>query len=173
MFNAQASVARPSIPGAPAPFNRDFTGLPQNEESVTSCGRQAHVVLSGTNDYRGLLTRQFDFTGWELSTNGGISIRNEGLLPPIAAPGGPALPSQGDPVVDSGSRCRMFAADLNFAPFGQQGSGVGVYRSPASTLSSCLGGSNALCWRGKNSWRSRRDRVLTTSPGWTSASRGS
>jgi hypothetical protein len=146
VFIQQGSVARTSITGAPAPFNRDFTGLPQNEESVTSCGRHGQVVLSSTNDYRGLLTRQFDFTGWELSTDGGTSIHNEGLLPAIPRPRGRALPSQGDPVVVSGPRCRMFAADLNFAPFGLQGSGIGVYRSSASTLSSCLGGSNALCW---------------------------
>jgi hypothetical protein len=47
-------------------FNRDVTGLPQNEESVAVCRSRPNVVLGGTNDYRGLLDPLGNFTGWHL-----------------------------------------------------------------------------------------------------------
>src|SRR5216110_2475212 len=49
-------------------FNLDGVGLPQNEESVTVCGR---TVLGGTNDFRGLLLTppQAPAAGWHLSTD--------------------------------------------------------------------------------------------------------
>ena len=78
-------------------FNRDSVGLPQNEESVTVCRNRPNIVVGGTNDYRGLLDPQGNFTGWQLSTNGGRSVAKEGLLPPVRA-NGQVLPSGGDPV---------------------------------------------------------------------------
>src|SRR5438309_2293947 len=43
-------------------FNGDTLGLPQNEESITSCRSRASVVLGGTNDYRGLIDAEGNFT---------------------------------------------------------------------------------------------------------------
>src|SRR4051812_17369565 len=36
-------------------FNRDTEGLPQNEEAVSACTRNSRRVISGTNDYRGIV----------------------------------------------------------------------------------------------------------------------
>jgi hypothetical protein len=82
-------------------FNCDVFGLPQNEESVGSCATNDNLVLEGTNDYRGLIDPEGNFTGWHWSTDGGHSIRNEGLLPPVGfrtIPGAHEVPSGGDPV---------------------------------------------------------------------------
>jgi hypothetical protein len=79
-------------------FNADNLGLPQNEESVNACRSNTRTVLEGTNDYRGLLDPDGNFTGWHLSRDGGRTLANEGLLPPVAV--GPLMrPSGGDPVV--------------------------------------------------------------------------
>ena len=53
------------------------------------------IVIDGTNDYRGLLDPQENFTGWHLSTDGGRSVAKEGLLPPIAFGDGKLVPSGG------------------------------------------------------------------------------
>lgn len=133
-------------------FNRDATGLPQNEESVTVCQKNRKVVVGGTNDYRGLLDPQVNFTGWQLSTDGGRSIANEGLLPAIAS-SGKALPSGGDPVTRSDDACNIYAGSLNYEPDPLSGeNGIGVYRSTPATLRSCPQGqnpnklTNAACW---------------------------
>src|SRR3954454_474217 len=63
-------------------FNRDALGLPQNEESVTTCSSDATKVLGGTNDYRGLLLP--GFTGWHYSATGGTTRAKEGGLPDLA-----------------------------------------------------------------------------------------
>jgi len=127
-------------------FNRDNTGLPQNEESVGVCRSNPSIVLSGTNDYRGLLDPQFNFTGWHLSTDGGSSVRNEGLLPPVLIGGAP-VPSGGDPVdVVDNENCRLYAASLNYDPETLEPNGVGVYRTDVKTLASCPGGSDPSCW---------------------------
>ncbi len=131
-------------------FNRDTVGLPQNEESVAACGRN---VLEGTNDYRGLLDPQENFTGWHLSTDGGRTIRNEGLLPSVEIAGS-QVPSGGDPVDVAGSGCSLYAASLNYDPslFEDAPSGVGVYRSTPARLASCpqgtdpVGLTNPSCW---------------------------
>src|SRR5215203_7530022 len=73
------------------------------------------LFRSGTNDYRGLLDPQGNFTGWHFSTNGGRSVAKEGLLPPVRADG-QVLPSGGDPVTQSDDRCRIYAASLNYGP---------------------------------------------------------
>jgi hypothetical protein len=46
---------------------------------------------------RGLIDPEGNFTGWHFSTNGGRSVTNEGLLPPVQEKG-QAVESGGDPV---------------------------------------------------------------------------
>ena len=82
---------------------------------MTVCRNRPNIVVGGTNDYRGLLDPQGNFTGWQLSTNGGRSVAKEGLLPPVRA-NGQVLPSGGDPVTQSDDRCRIYAANLNYGP---------------------------------------------------------
>ncbi len=124
-------------------FNKDIYGMPQNEEAVTACRTQPSVVLGGTNDYRGLLGTEQNFTGWHLSTNGGSSVTNEGFLPAIEVTGDTPgltptsdpfpsptpdffppyptpelyklrLPSGGDPVVAADGKCNLYAGSLNY-----------------------------------------------------------
>jgi hypothetical protein len=104
-------------------------------------------VLGGTNDYRGLLDPEGNFTGWHLSIDGGAHVANEGLLPSVAI-AGRQVPSEGDPVVATGDRCHFFAGGLTFDPFdpSMQPSGVGVYSSDPATLIACPGGSDPSCW---------------------------
>ena len=137
-------------------FNRDTVGLPQNEESVSSCPNAHRTVLGGTNDYRFLLDPQGNSTGWHFSNDGGRTVTNEGLLPALTAPDGTTvLPSGGDPVDVAGHDCKnLYAASLNYdftQPFPFP-SGVGVYRSDPQTLASCPQGrsdgglTNPSCW---------------------------
>ncbi|CAN5618167.1 hypothetical protein BH24ACT26_BH24ACT26_23140 [soil metagenome] len=130
-------------------FNSDDIGFPQNEESVSACRSNPKVVLEGTNDYRGLLDPEGNFTGWHLSTNGAKSLANEGLLPPVEIDG-VQVPSGGDPVdVLDNRTCDAYAASLNYI-FGDSPddviSGIGMYRSDPETLKSCPGGSAPSCW---------------------------
>jgi hypothetical protein len=134
-------------------FNCDVVGLPQNEESIASCTVNTDYVLGGTNDYRGNLDPQGNSTGWHWSTDGGKSVRNEGLLPPVRLISDPnhQVPSGGDPVdflyADAGG-CHAFAASLAYDPVDPFGNpnGVAIYRSEPSILSSCPGGSDPSCW---------------------------
>jgi len=128
-------------------FNRDSLGLPQNEDSVSACWNHPDVVLGGTNDYRGILNPKGNFTGWHLSTNGGKSLANEGLLPTVGV-FGKQVPSGGDPVNVATKDCLLYAGSLNYDPndpFGKP-SGVGVYRSTPARLTSCAGGDAPACW---------------------------
>ena len=124
-------------------FNLDGVGLPQNEESVTVCGR---TVLGGTNDFRGLLLTppQAPAAGWHLSTNGGRTVRNEGLLPPVTIAGEP-VPALGDPVDVSGHGCGLYASSVNSTP-DDTVNAIVVYRSRPGVLASCSGGSDPACW---------------------------
>lgn len=127
-----------------APYNADTTGLPQNEESLTACRSNPRIVLGGTNDFRGLLDPEGNFTGWHFSNNGGRSLTNEGLLPSVDG-----LASGGDPVTVADDACHLYAASLAFdpatVPFGANG--VAVYRSEPGILASCPGGgSDPSCW---------------------------
>src|SRR5438132_5997384 len=81
-------------------YNCDVFGLPQNEESITACPTNDNLVLGGTNDYRGILDPEQNFTGWHWSIDGGHSVKNEGLLPPVRLISNPnhTVPSGGDPV---------------------------------------------------------------------------
>lgn len=149
----QSSAATPAL------FNHDVFGLPQNEESVSVCHHQPRYVIGGTNDYRGIVDPQGDFTGWQFSADGGRTVANEGLLPPVAV-GTTPQPSGGDPVdVATGKSCSLYAADLNynnFSSFNDAISGVGVYRTTAHRLATCPQGTpDALthpsCWPNRRS----------------------
>jgi hypothetical protein len=135
-----------SGPMSLALFNHDDTGLPQNEESIAACPSNGRLVLGGTNDYRGLLDPQENFTGWHFSTDGGRHVRNEGLLPAIDFGGGVMVPSGGDPVDLSTPDCTFLAGGLNYDPTTLYPNGVGLYRSDAHTLASCPGGNDPSCW---------------------------
>jgi hypothetical protein len=138
------AAKRGSVPsGVGVRFNDDKSGLPQNEESITACGQGA-AVLGGTNDYRGLVDPKGNFTGWHLSTDGGRSVDNEGLLPPVREKG-QAIESGGDPVAKAGPGCSLYMADLNFDQDFLP-NGIGVYKSSPKTLANCPGGSNPSCW---------------------------
>jgi len=137
-------------------FNCDIFGLPQNEESVGSCPTNDNLVLMGTNDYRGLIDPEGNFTGWHWSIDGGHSVQNEGLLPPVAFRTFPnkTAPSGGDPVDFIPAGCdSVYAASLAYNPndpFGDA-NGVAVYKSSPAILSSCsafteAGFTNPACW---------------------------
>ena len=131
-------------------FNNDSKGLPQNEESIAVCRSKDNVVLGGTNDYRGLLDPNQNFTGWHLSLDGGKTLAKEGLLPTIDIAGS-LVPSGGDPVVGADGDCNLFAVSLNYnpetsAPFGPTPNGVGLYKTTSATLRGCSGGAVSGCW---------------------------
>jgi hypothetical protein len=129
-------------------FNADNTGLPQNEEAVNACRANTRIVLGGTNDYRGLIDPEGNSTGWHLSVDGGRSLANEGLLPPVPI-GADERPSGGDPVVAVDDRsCALYMVDLNYDPDDPSGNtnGIGVYKSDARTLAGCPGGPDPSCW---------------------------
>jgi hypothetical protein len=134
-------------------LNCDVVGLPQNEESITACTTNTQLVLGGTNDYRGLIDPEQNFTGWHYSQDGGRSVTNEGLLPPVSLISDPShqVPSGGDPVdlwYANPAGCHAFAASLAYDPFDPFGNpnGIAVYRSEPSILSACPGGSDPSCW---------------------------
>ncbi|MEP6651441.1 MAG: hypothetical protein ABJA74_16240, partial [Lapillicoccus sp.] len=141
-------AAAPVTVGNLLRFNHDSLGLPQNEESVGACGSRPDVVLGGTNDYRGLVNPKGNFTGWHLSTDGGRSLANEGLLPTLPV-FGKQTPSGGDPVDVATQDCSfLYAGSLNYDPndpFGKP-SGVGVYRTTPARLAACAGGDTPACW---------------------------
>jgi hypothetical protein len=141
----QAALPVPN--GVGVRFNRDGFGLPQNEESITACRSNPDVVLGGTNDYRGLLDERGNFTGWHFSNNGGDSVRNEGLLPPVRI-GDRRAPSGGDPVVVADGVCNLYAGSLNYDPEDpfNNPNGIGVYRTTPDRLASCTGGTDPACW---------------------------
>jgi hypothetical protein len=132
-------------------FNRDTTGLPQNEEAVTVCQDRPQYVLSGANDYRGLLDPEGNFTGWYFSQDGGQTVSNEGLLPSLAI-GDANVPSGGDPVVQSDEECNLYAASLNYIDPSEGDNGIGLYRTTPETLASCPQGqdpdqlTHPECW---------------------------
>ncbi len=135
-----------AAPMASARFNRDELGLPQNEDSVTRCAHNHKVVVEGTNDYRGIVDPAENFTGWDFSNDGGKSVTNEGLLPPIDFGGGTLVPSGGDPVNMSDGKCKLYAVDLNYDPNTLFPNGIGLYKSNPQTLASCPGGTDSSCW---------------------------
>ena len=136
-------------------FNRDVFGLPQNEESVMACRTNLSYVLGATNDYRGLIDPQGNFTGWHFSDNGGASLTNEGLLPPVTLIRTPdrEVPSGGDPVAFiADGDCATYAASLAYNPSNAFGdaNGIAVYKSSPAILATCPtdypNSSNPACW---------------------------
>ncbi|MDP9340828.1 MAG: glycoside hydrolase [Actinomycetota bacterium] len=142
---ATESAPRQGIQGPAVVFNKDHSGMPQNEETVTVCRSDPDVVLMGANDYRGLVDPQGNTTGWYLSTTGGKSVQKEGLLPPISQDG-LNVPSGGDPVMVADASCNLFAGGLAFDPVSMFPSGIGIYRTTVSQLNSCPGGTASSCW---------------------------
>ncbi|MBN1206626.1 MAG: hypothetical protein JXB05_17215 [Myxococcaceae bacterium] len=129
-------------------FNADSFGLPQNEESVAACRTNPQIVLGGTNDYRGLLDPEQNFTGWSLSTNGGFSLAQEGRLPPILH-GGTRFASGGNPAVAMDAACNLYAGTLSVPLLNEPSASfnaVSVYLSDANTLASCFGETDSACW---------------------------
>jgi hypothetical protein len=127
-------------------FNKDRAGLPQDEESVTRCTSRPGVVLQGTNDYRGMLDPEQNFTGWYYSTDGGASVKREGLLPSIDFGGETLVPSGGDPVEMSDASCHLYAGDLNYDPTTFFPNGIGLYKTTPGRLNACSGGTDTACW---------------------------
>lgn len=127
-------------------FNADAVGLPQNEESVGRCASRPNVVLGGTNDYRGLLDPEENFTGWHFSSDGGRTLDNEGLLPSINFNGTTRVPSGGDPVDFADNSCNLYSASLNYDPADLFPNGIGLYKTTPKRLASCPGGANPSCW---------------------------
>ena len=144
--SADASAASGSGPMQGDRFNADQLGLPQNEESVGRCPSRPNVVLEGTNDYRGLLDPEQNFTGWHFSTDGGRSLANEGLLPSIRFNATTRVPSGGDPVDFADGSCSLYAASLNFDPIDLHPNGIGLYKTTPQRLASCPGGNDPSCW---------------------------
>jgi len=136
-----------------AVFNADTDGLPQNEESVSACRDDRDQVIMGTNDYRGLIDPEGNFTGWHFSDDGGRSLTKEGLLPPVSEGGTAERPSGGDPVDNfSEVDCDIFAASLNYDPVDPFGNsnGIGIYKTDTDTLTSAACGDDGApdpdCW---------------------------
>src|SRR5436309_2755107 len=74
------------------------------------------LVLGGTNDLSGaFFDPEANFTGWQLSTDSGASLRKDGLLPPVTEGGTDTRPSGGDPVdrFDQAGQCNLYAATVN------------------------------------------------------------
>jgi hypothetical protein len=158
--SGQAAASSSSSAGRGDVFNDDDLGLPQNEESVSVCRRNPKIVLSGTNDYRGLVDPEGNSTGWHFSNDGGASLTNEGLLPPVEIAGA-QVPSGGDPVdVVDNENCDLYASSLNYDPEDpfHNANGVGLYRTDPATLASCPGGTDPACWP-------TRRAVATAGPG--------
>jgi hypothetical protein len=151
--NGLVARLRPSrAPGAPSTsdvFNDDIFGLPENEESV----------IEGTNEYRGLLDSEGNFTGWHLSTDGGNSLAKEGLLPTVVEGGTDARPSGGDPVVSfSELDCDVYASSLNYHPddpFANT-NGIGIYKTDEATLLSPACDPTADDLSDEDCWPTRR-----------------
>jgi hypothetical protein len=162
-FAGKSASGRRSDSDGPRPFNRDRFGVPQNEESVTACRTDPDIVLSGTNDYRGIVDPAGNFTGWHFSNNGGRTLTNEGLLPPVTLLKTPdrEVPSGGDPVDVAGTTnsagtargcAYLYAGGLAYNPenpFGDA-NGIALYRSTPQILASCPteypNNANPACW---------------------------
>ena len=164
-----ASIQQRAVPTTSSEhvFNRDTDGLPQDEEAVSACTNQPNVVISGTNDYRGILDAQGNFTGWYFSRDSGRTVENEGLLPAVEDSTGTAVPSGGDPTFVLGSSCRdVYGASINYdsAPLGQGHSIEAVYASTPQTLANCPQGGSGGTLTHPGCWPTRRA-VAEAAPG--------
>ncbi len=146
-----ASVTAAPQPAVTSPvaahvFNRDATGLPQNEESGSACPTDPNFVLQGMNDYRGLLSQSQDLTGFAFSDDGGATVKQDGQLPSVTI-GSTTVPSSGDPVDRWSQNCTAFASDIDFTAnfFGLTSESAVVVRSSSSgNLDVCS--SPQSCW---------------------------
>ena len=162
-LNSQAKAAAAATSAGPLGstlgelFNRDDIGLPQNEESITVCRNRPNVVVGGTNDYRGLLDPQENFTGWYFSRDGGRTVYNEGLLPAVQVNGEP-IASGGDPVTQSDDSCHIYAASLNYGadPFNEGTNAIGLYRTTPRRLANCPQGEDPSDLTHPSCWPQRR-----------------
>jgi hypothetical protein len=149
----------PRAPSASDVFNDDIFGLPENEESVSACRLDDTLVIEGTNEYRGLLDSEGNFTGWHFSTDGGRSLTKEGLLPPVTIGGTDMRPSGGDPVVSfSELDCDVYASSLNYHPddpFANT-NGIGIYKTDVATLLSPACDPTADDLSDEDCWPTRR-----------------
>ena len=146
-LRAEPGVRDSQFPMSENLFNDDTLGLPQNEETVARCRTNQDYVLSGTNDFRGMVNPRFNFTGWHFSTDGGNTLFKEGLLPGIEFDGFAPVPSAGDPVAALDSSCGLYMADLNFGESGGKVvSAVGLYKTSPATIAACPGGDDPTCW---------------------------
>jgi hypothetical protein len=172
---ALAGAAASSVPVAAEPdtrmpdhvFNRDTRGLPQNEEAVSACSRNPRLVISGTNDYRGIEDEQGNFTGWYYSQDAGRTVLNEGLLPAATDAAGNQVPSGGDPTVVFGNDCRaVYGASINYGSgnLGDTPSIEAVYRSTPHRLATCPQGGSGGTLTHPQCWPVRRA-VATAAPG--------
>lgn len=160
-----------SLSGSPATvdnvFNRDTTGLPQNEEAVSACPKNPKLVIGGTNDYRGLLDPEGNFTGWNYSQDSGRHVDNEGLLPTVTSATGDVVPSGGDPTYAFANDCRdVYGAGINYGggAVGETPSVEAVYRSTPATLHSCPQGGSGGTLTHAQCWPQRRA-IATAAPG--------
>ena len=127
--------------------NLDAQPIAQNEESVAISPKNAKIVVTGYNDFRGIFTG--DFSGFSISKNGGSAVRTDGQLPALTLPLlETTAGSEGDPSIDVNNGGTFYYASLyfNFRACGLNcgESAVVVWRSvPSSSLSTCLG---TACW---------------------------
>lgn len=143
-------------------FNRDRQGLPQNEEAVSACTNNPRRVISGTNDYRYLLDKQGNSTGWYYSRDAGKTVLNEGLLPAVNG-----IPSGGDPTFVMGGRCRaVYGASIDYGSgaIGATPSIEAVYRSTPHRLATCPQGGKGGTLTHPSCWPVRRA-IATAAPG--------
>ena len=148
-------------------FNDDIFGLPQNEESVSACRLDDRLAIEGTNDYRGLLDSEGNFTGWHFSTRGEITLTKEGLLPPVSEGGTDTRPSGGDPVYSfSELDCDIYASSLNYDPIDPLANtnGIGIYKTDADTLLSAACDPTPADLSDEDCWPTRRFAAFSADP---------
>ncbi|MFZ0887163.1 MAG: hypothetical protein WA005_01805 [Candidatus Binataceae bacterium] len=141
------------VPKAAAPvvFNLDTTAMPQNGGTIIEDPTGGGRIVSGYNDYRGLINTNGDFTGWSISTNSAAAVAKDGQAQPLSILSS-TVPSEGDPVLSFDLAGDFFLASLAFGA-AQNPSAVVVYRSPNAASgnglfgSGCAGGdANPNCW---------------------------
>ena len=127
-------------------FNLDTTGLTQNEESVAACRANNKEVLMGQNDLAGffLTPSPNSLTGTDFSTDGGSTVKKYAFGPPVSL-AGTTVASVGDPAMAISKNCAtLIGASLAFDLSGATDkSGIEVFRSTTTTMSSCTG---FACW---------------------------
>jgi hypothetical protein len=164
---AKEAAAPSGVPIESHVLNDDIFGLPQNEESVSGCRLDDSLIIEGTNDYRGLLDSEGNFTGWHFSVDGGRELAKEGLLPAVTEGGTDTRPSGGDPVVSfSEADCDLYASSLNYDPIDPfaNTNGVGIYKSDEATLLSAACDPTSSDLSDEDCWPTRRYAAFSSDP---------